>query len=460
MKTNVLFAAIAALAILVGAYSATRHQAERRAWIGENDRLSARVEQLQQRVDEQARQPAPMPKPEDVEPPQELSDAMARLSKIEAEILHYRAELVQLKSDRLVAEARAKSSFKTLRHQVRKTVEIEEDLDALRSQKFQIQAQIVKAEQQVSELAGAIAARQDYASSLDQKIAELVVRQEAASSRLLLAEREVASQRLAAEDLEGIKNEGSDEQAAPALTEVTRAATTVETAEAKKAIIPAADVSADDSPDEDRSKGLYRFRNLSVEKGTGGPAPTADDKVILAARSDEAKEDEFAPDRWAKTQYELGRSLMIRGERNSGTRELSEAVLAFRAALGEWSKGDDSLRWSAVQNDLGYALALLGQRQGHVGTLEQAAGTCREALSAIDRDQSPMLWATAQYNLGLALSAMATIKSDMTLWQNAIKALQLSAEVFVNQGAKKEADKSVSRIQDAHDRLSALQKAS
>jgi hypothetical protein len=446
MKATILFAIIAALAILAGAFSATHQQAERDRWRVESDRLRAEIDDLERRIEDRGAERQGEPDDGDQ---QALADAAARLSKIEAEILDNRARLVQLKSDRLVAEEYARSSLDTLRRQVRKTTEIERDLGLLQSRRLQIQGHIAKAEKQTQALAETISARQDYAKVLDQKIAELVIRREVASSRLDLAEGGGggAVRVTAAESLDAAK--------APAGQAISKPTSPVDRTELTAAT-PA--VGADG--DEDRSKGLYRFKNLSVEPGLGGPAVAADDETKVALAADVARNERAASDEWATDQYEFGRALVARGERNSGTRELNEAVLAFQAALGEWTRSRDPLRWAAAQNDLGYALALLGQRQGDVGVLEKAALACRDALQEIERNSAPLLWATTQFNLGLTLSGMAEIEENAALWQNAIEALQQSAEVFEEAGARAEAGKATRRLEDAHSELRALKEPS
>ncbi len=459
MKATALFAIIAALAIVAGAFSSARQQEERDAWRVESDRLLTRIADLERQVDQHSQRPSQ--RSSDNGDPQELTDAMERLSAIEVEILDHRAELVQLKSDRLVAEERAKSSLDTLRQQVRKATEIETDLGALQSRRLQMRRYISRAEEKIDDLADIISSRQDHASSLDQNIAELALRREALSARLDLAEHEEASRIAALEDLNASKGPGADPTPSGGDIKTVAAKSQPAPSPEKKAIA-AAKATADQSArlDQDRSKGLYRFKNLNVEQGAGGPAIASKGEAKVAATADEAANDQIASNHWASKQYELGRALVGRGERNSGTRELNDAVLAFRAVLGEWQKDRDPLRWAATQNDLGYALALLGQRQGDVGVLEQAAIACRGALSEIDGATTPVLWATAQYNLGLSLIGIATIKDDEALWQNAIKALQQSTEAFTKEGADAEADRAARRLQSAYDGLAALKKPS
>jgi hypothetical protein len=55
---------------------------------------------------------------------------------------------------------------------------------------------------------------------------------------------------------------------------------------------------------------------------------------------------------------------------------------------------------------------------------------------------------------------MAEIEENAALWQNAIEALQQSAEVFEEEGARAEAGKATRRLEDAHSELRALKEPS
>ncbi len=452
MKAAALFAVIAALAILAGAYSSARHQAERETWLAENNHLSEKIAELERRVEKEQAQ-REMHHPED-DSEQALADATERLSAIEAEILENRAELVQLKSDRLVADEYAKSSLDKLRQQVHQATEIEQGLAKLKSQRFQIRHYIAKAEEKVRALTEVIDDRQNYATVLDRKLAELAIREEAARSRLIIAEGSGTSAEMSipsTDDLDKVP------------VEINQPVEGVKTLVPKpklkqpsEEVVRPASTSIDEAQpsDLDRSKGLYRFKTLAVDQGLGGPAAITQKEIGSA--KDRAAEEQKKSDVWASKQYELGRTLVIRGEENSGTRALNEAVLAFKSALGEWTKDRDPMRWAAAQNDLGYALALLGTRQENIETLESAAVACRNALAEINQDRTPLLWATAQYNLGLTLSGIAQIKGDETLWKNAIEAYQRSVEVFEKEGADREEGKAKNRLQTAHEQLATL----
>ena len=437
MKAAALFASVAALAIVAGAYSTARHHAEREAWRLESERLSAEIADLERQVEiESTRRNSQRPHSGSE---QALVVANEQLSAIEAEILKNRAELVQLKSDRLVADEYAKSSFEKLRQQVRKTTEIEQDLTELHSRRLHIRNRIAEANEKVDSLTAVITDRQDDAAALDRKIAELAIREEVARSRLAIAEE--AAPPVASTDL---PDEMSVKRSAPVKTAETPA--------------PKAEASIENAAlsDQDRSKGLYRFKSLTVDQGLGGPDSSAENEA--ASENDRAADEKTASDAWALKQYELGRTLVARSENISGIRELNEAVLAFKAVLNEWSRDQNPERWAAAQSNLGYALTLLGKRQGSVGTLESAAIACRNALAEIKQDRTPLLWATAQYNLGLTLSGMAEIKNDEALWKNAIEALQQSAEAFGEEGAGREEARAQDRLKNAHDELASLKK--
>ncbi|MGI9418202.1 MAG: hypothetical protein ACR2RA_10245 [Geminicoccaceae bacterium] len=84
---------------------------------------------------------------------------------------------------------------------------------------------------------------------------------------------------------------------------------------------------------------------------------------------------------WADAQFELGKSLASRGRRRSGTRQLQEAVLAFKAAAGEWSHSQVPLKWAAVHFELGRTLALLSQRSGNPAFRTASIKALNDSLS-------------------------------------------------------------------------------
>jgi len=115
---------------------------------------------------------------------------------------------------------------------------------------------------------------------------------------------------------------------------------------------------------------------------------------------------------WAMTQNNLGIALWTLGEREPGTGRLGAAVLAFRAALEEYSRDRVPLDWAKTQMNLGNALWSLGERESlgdpETGTarLEEAVTAYRAALEEYTRDRVPLDWAMNQNNLGAALTRL------------------------------------------------------
>ena len=68
------------------------------------------------------------------------------------------------------------------------------------------------------------------------------------------------------------------------------------------------------------------------------------------------------------------------GERESGSGQLEEAIVAFREALKEDSRELTPLDWAMIQNNLCNTLRTLGEREGGTARLEEAVTACRETL--------------------------------------------------------------------------------
>ncbi len=437
MKATAVFMIIALCGVGAAVYLVVEQRAERARWQTEAGRLNDRIAELEQLAEQ--RREAPSRQDLGDEQAGKLDDARARLGKIEARILDTTAKLAQLESDRVVAEDRAAAALRNLRQQVRTFVEIEEDLTALDTRRRDLQKQIAGAEWQRDRAADDIAARQKQARALEQDIARLALRRET-----MIARAQVAEQRSSVEPTMAAAPKPPE----PTRPPVIRAANAVDQA----LIVEPDGIGAD----QDRTKGLYRFEQLRVDRtdqlSADGDAADPDDRQD---GSTGGASDRATTDAWAEKQYLMGLTLLTTGEQSSGTRELNEAILAFKAVLGEWPRDRDPMRWAIIRNDLGYALALLGQRQSDVATLEAAALACRDALAEFRRDDSPILWATAQRNLGVTLSGIAAIKNDETLWRRAIEALQQAVEVFQDAGAEAEAERADRRLRDAHHNLTA-----
>ena len=87
------------------------------------------------------------------------------------------------------------------------------------------------------------------------------------------------------------------------------------------------------------------------------------------------------PLQWAGTQSNLGHALAARGERESGTARLEEAVAAYRAALEEYKRDRVPLDWATTQNNLGLALLRLGERESRTTRLEEAVAAFDACLT-------------------------------------------------------------------------------
>jgi tetratricopeptide (TPR) repeat protein len=125
---------------------------------------------------------------------------------------------------------------------------------------------------------------------------------------------------------------------------------------------------------------------------------------------------------WARTQNDLGNTLRVIGERESGTARLEEAVSAYREALNELTRARVPLDWAGTQVNLGNALFRLGERESGTARLEDAVAAYREALQEYTRARVPLEWARSQNNLGAALRVLAERESSTARLEEAVAA--------------------------------------
>ncbi|MBV8119445.1 MAG: tetratricopeptide repeat protein, partial [Alphaproteobacteria bacterium] len=109
---------------------------------------------------------------------------------------------------------------------------------------------------------------------------------------------------------------------------------------------------------------------------------------------------------WAGTENNLGAALQTLGERVGGTAELEGAVVAFRAALAEYTRDQTPLDWALTQLNLGNALKTLGEREGNTERFKDAVVAYQAALETCPRDRVPLQWALTENNLGVALMTL------------------------------------------------------
>ena len=109
---------------------------------------------------------------------------------------------------------------------------------------------------------------------------------------------------------------------------------------------------------------------------------------------------------WATTQDNLGGALFILGntflnlgERESGTRRLKEAVVAFREALKELTPDRVPLEWAKTQNNLGTTLRRLGECESSTKRIEEAITAYKAALEVFEVAQATHYVEIAKSNL-------------------------------------------------------------
>ncbi|MGI9416712.1 MAG: hypothetical protein ACR2RA_02615 [Geminicoccaceae bacterium] len=430
MRSGLLLLAALAGAGVIG-YQEITHRAERETWRAESTRLAGRLESAKRLADERAQALAAAQNQD-----RRAETAGTELNELEARILDAAAELTMLESDRAVARARAESTVGDLKKQVRALTTIELDLAVLDKRRRHLERHVETVEERLHQAEAGAAERQKRSEALDRDIAGLAIRRETVQARLESAERTLAETALAV-----LAKESTEERIMPSpelrplRDDPKDVADTQPLLEAEKA------------EETDRSRGLYQFGSLSaapdaVIGGQGGLPPSSQDETADTAS-------------WAEDQYLMGLQLLSSAEQSSGTRALSDAVLAFKAVLGEWPKERDPMRWAIARSDLGYALALLGRRQSDTAVLEQAAAACRDALGELGRSETPMLWAAAQHHLGVSLGGLADMRDDPDLRQASIEALEQAIAGFKGAGANADAKKAENRLREAYARLPA-----
>lgn len=430
MKAGFLLFVITTSVCALG-YLEIRHQAERETWRAETSRLGGRLDAAERLAEERAKALSNVKKDDRGE-----KEAKAKLAGLEAQILDAAAELARLESDRAVARDRADTALLDLQDQVRALTTIEMDMAALGKQRGRVEREVAMIEERLHRAEVGAAERQKRSEALDRDIAGLAIRKETVLANLGAAERAMA-----ANALESVV-EQSREMAALSARK-TPAPPPAPVRQATASIVE--DAAA---PDRDRTRGLYQFGSLSAEPaavngGQGGLPPPSSS----LARADQ---DDEGTSNWAEDQYLLGLRLLSTAEQNSGTRELNDAILAFKAVLGEWPKQRDPMRWAIARSDFGYALALLGKRQGDPSILEQAAAACRDALGQFKRDEAPLLWAAAQHHLGVSLGGLADIGDDPNIRKASIQALEEAVAAFKDAGADGDARKAERRLREAN----------
>jgi tetratricopeptide (TPR) repeat protein len=166
--------------------------------------------------------------------------------------------------------------------------------------------------------------------------------------------------------------------------------------------------------------------NLGTALTTLGDREAGTERLEAAVIAYNAALTEYTQDRvpmdWAKAQMGLGNALSTLGQREAGTVRLEQAVDAYRAALKERTQDRVPLDWAITQMGLGNALWSLGEREAGSARLEQALDAYRAALTEYTQDRVPLEWAGAQVGLGNALWSLGHREAGTARLEQAVAA--------------------------------------
>ena len=138
---------------------------------------------------------------------------------------------------------------------------------------------------------------------------------------------------------------------------------------------------------------------------------------------------ERVPRDWARLQHELGRALLLSSDQSKDTARLEQAITAFRAALEERRHEHVRTQWANTQQNLGNALLRLGNRSKGTAELHEAVTAFRAALKERNRHVFPQQWSALQNSLGVALAAIGQREADRAYLQQAVDAYRDALKV-------------------------------
>jgi tetratricopeptide (TPR) repeat protein len=131
---------------------------------------------------------------------------------------------------------------------------------------------------------------------------------------------------------------------------------------------------------------------------------------------------ERAPLQWAMIQLNLGAALGKLGSHETGTKDLEDAVAADQKALKEYTRERTPLDWANIQLNMGAALMDLGERETGTKDLEDAVAADRAALKEYTRERTPLDWAMTKNNLGTALRRLGERETGTKDLEDAVAA--------------------------------------
>lgn len=131
-------------------------------------------------------------------------------------------------------------------------------------------------------------------------------------------------------------------------------------------------------------------------------------RTLLNASADRPGWDSDAK---ASTRVVLANALTVLGQQNGRKEPLGEAVVAYMAALEEWTRERVPLDWATTQNNLGEALRILGERESGTRRLEEAVAAYRAALEIFESDHAAYYVDMTKANLERAEALLRELRT-------------------------------------------------
>ena len=112
----------------------------------------------------------------------------------------------------------------------------------------------------------------------------------------------------------------------------------------------------------------------------------------------------------------------------SGNPALGEAI--YGEALSLVRRTERPLDWAATQNNLGIALLRLGRRESGTARLEKSLVAFRAALEEYTRERVPLDWADSYGTQGFVLMRLAERTKDAVMAQKAFLQIEAALETL------------------------------
>jgi tetratricopeptide (TPR) repeat protein len=154
------------------------------------------------------------------------------------------------------------------------------------------------------------------------------------------------------------------------------------------------------------------------------------DAVLAFQEALQVRKRDRLPLEWARTRSNLGRAIYILSERKGDSKKLEESIDILRSAIEEQNQQNAPSDWARTQNRLAMALLTLGERENQIEKIQEAEKAVREALKQWSHEATPQIWAGAQINLGNILQAKGGRESDIKSLKESIAAYQAAQRYF------------------------------